>query len=306
MPHYQSLQQQLQQRHPDLSLKEDQPLAQYTTFKIGGSCPLMAFPTTAKQVEDCLSLAKEANIRPIPLGNGSNLLVSDQGYDAFFINTKQFQEISLVQGQSNKIHVSAGTSLYKLATFAMEQGLSGLEFAQGIPGTLGGAIVMNAGAYGGEMCQVVTSVTSVHIETGHLHTRPVEDLDFSYRHSLFSTGKECILSAEIQLPSGNQEEIKEKMKECARQRQDKQPLSFPSCGSTFKRPPNHFAAALIDQCGLKGLTVGGAQVSPKHAGFVVNTDSATCADVLHLVEQVKETVLKETGIPLELEVQVLA
>lgn len=301
---YKKLAESLKNSCPSLILKENQPLSAYTTFKIGGNCPLMAFPESQESFLLCITEAKKANLPCIPLGNGSNLLVSDEGYSGFFLNTKEFQQLELED--DNKIIVSSGVLLGKLANFAFSHSLTGLEFAQGIPGTVGGGIVMNAGAYGGEMCQVIESVTSFDLETETLITRTVNELDFSYRHSLFSGNNEVILSSTLRLSTGNPEEIQEKMKTYANSRREKQPLDFPSCGSTFKRPTGHFAAALIDQCGLKGFTVGGAQVSEKHAGFVVNIGSATCNDVLSLTNHVKETVLKETGVTLELEVQILA
>ena len=205
---------------------------------------------------------------------------------------------------NRRLVAGSAVLLSRLAWAALGRGLAGLEFAHGIPGSLGGAITMNAGAYGGEMAQVVTAVTCL-TRTGELQTVPADRCAFSYRHSAFSDGSRLILRAEFSLPQGDPEEIRAKIEDLAQRRREKQPLEYPSAGSMFKRPPGHFAAALIDQCGLKGLTVGGAQVSEKHAGFVINRGGATCADVLALVDQVRERVLRQTGVELEMEVRVL-
>lgn len=305
MNHYITLQKELEEQCPFLLLKTQQALSQYTSFRIGGACPLMAFPKNQEELLCCLRLAKEHEVPVFLLGNGSNLLVSDQGYSAFFIQTKQFQQMELSPEHSHKITVSAGYSLASLAKYAAEQSLTGLEFAHGIPGTLGGAIVMNAGAYGGDMSQVVESVSSYHLASGEIRHRSKEDLEFSYRHSLFSQGEEVVFTAELSLTPGNQTEILKKMEDYALQRKDKQPLNFPSAGSTFKRPPGFFAAALIDQCGLKGYQVGMAQISTKHAGFLVNRGGASFQDVLAVIAHVQETVQQQEGVSLELEVQVL-
>lgn len=289
---------------PTLVLKENQPLSAYTTFKIGGNCPLMAFPSSTEEVIHCLTQGQAYHVPCIPLGNGSNLLVADEGVSAFFIHTKELKGISLLE--EHKIQVESGVLLGKLANFVAKHQLSGLEFAQGIPGSVGGALVMNAGAYGGEMCQVVLSVTSYSLKTGEIITRTCEELEFSYRHSLFSCQEEMILSAVLQLQPEEEAVILQRMKDFSIQRREKQPLDLPSCGSTFKRPSGNYAAALIDQCGLKGLTHGGAQVSPKHAGFVVNVGQATCQDVISLTDEIKKRVLQETGISLALEVQILS
>ncbi len=294
----------LGEAHPDLILEENQALSSYTTFKIGGSCPLMGKPSTEDEFLSCIRTSEALGIPSVILGNGSNLLVSDLGVSAFVIQTKEFSQISSLGG--GKISAQAGVMLSKLAVFSAELALTGLEFAHGIPGTLGGGLMMNAGAYGGEMQDVVESVTSYVRSQQTCITRTVDELEFSYRHSRFSREDEVILSAVLQLQPGDMDSIRGKMQELAKQRREKQPLNYPSCGSTFRRPPQHFAAALIDQCGLKGLQVGGAQVSPKHAGFVVNVGDATCEDVLNLVKQIQETVLEQTGVTLELEVKLLS
>ena len=287
---------------PDLELREQEPMSRHTTFRIGGPVRLMALPKTEKEAQAVLKTAWELECPPFFLGNGSNLLVADAGYEGFVL--KLARGMDQVQEVNRRLVAGSAMLLSQLAWAALGRGLAGLEFAHGIPGSLGGALTMNAGAYGGEMAQVVTAVTCL-TRTGELQTVPADRCAFSYRHSAFSDGSRLILKAEFSLPQGDPEEIRAKIEDLAQRRREKQPLEYPSAGSMFKRPPGHFAAALIDQCGLKGLTVGGAQVSEKHAGFVVNRGGATCADVLALVDQVRERVLRQTGVELEMEVRVL-
>ena len=287
---------------PDLELREQEPMSRHTTFRIGGPVRLMALPKTEKEAQAVLKTAWELECPPFFLGNGSNLLVADAGYEGFVL--KLARGMDQVQEVNRRLVAGSAMLLSQLAWAALGRGLAGLEFAHGIPGSLGGALTMNAGAYGGEMAQVVTAVTCL-TRTGELQTVPADRCAFSYRHSAFSGGSRLILKAEFSLPQGDPEEIRAKIEDLAQRRREKQPLEYPSAGSMFKRPPGHFAAALIDQCGLKGLTVGGAQVSEKHAGFVINRGGATCADVLALVDQVKERVLRQTGVELEMEVRVL-
>ena len=287
---------------PDLELREQEPMSRHTTFRIGGPVRLMALPKTEKEAQVVLKTAWELECPPFFLGNGSNLLVADAGYEGFVL--KLARGMDQVQEVNRRLVAGSAMLLSQLAWAALGRGLAGLEFAHGIPGSLGGAVTMNAGAYGGEMAQVVTAVTCL-TRRGELETVPADRCAFSYRHSAFSDGSRLILRVEFSLPQGDPEEIRAKIEDLARRRKEKQPLEWPSAGSMFKRPPGHFAAALIDQCGLKGLTVGGAQVSEKHAGFVVNRGGATCADVLALVDQVRERVLRQTGVELEMEVRVL-
>ena len=287
---------------PDLELREQEPMSRHTTFRIGGPVRLMALPKTEKEAQAVLKTAWELECPPFFLGNGSNLLVADAGYEGFVL--KLARGMDQVQEVNRRLVAGSAMLLSQLAWAALGRGLAGLEFAHGIPGSLGGAVTMNAGAYGGEMAQVVTAVTCL-TRRGELETAPADRCAFSYRHSAFSDGSRLILRVEFSLPQGDPEEIRAKIEDLARRRKEKQPLEWPSAGSMFKRPPGHFAAALIDQCGLKGLTVGGAQVSEKHAGFVVNRGGATCADVLALVDQVRERVLRQTGVELEMEVRVL-
>ena len=302
MDQYEQLAAALRARCPELEIREWEPMARHTTFRIGGPVRLMALPKTVGEAKKALQAAGEREIVPFFLGNGSNLLVADEGYDGFVLKlTGEMDQI-----QEINCHLVAGSAvlLSRLAVAALGRGLTGLEFAHGIPGSLGGAVTMNAGAYEGEMAQVISSVTCL-TRTGEVETVPAADCGFSYRRSAFSGGTRLILRAEFSLSQGDPEEIRAKMEDLARRRKEKQPLEYPSAGSMFKRPAGHFAAALIEQCGLKGLTVGGAQVSEKHAGFVINRGGATCADVLALVDQVKERVLQQTGVELEMEVRVL-
>ena len=237
------------------------------------------------------------------LGNGTNVLCADGEVNRFVILTAGGLG-RLERTGVQEITCGAGVPLARLAMFALEQGLTGLEFAHGIPGTLGGGMAMNAGAYGGELKDVAVSsrYLTLNGEPGEVVG---EEQQLSYRRSAYSAGDKFVTSAVLHLQNGNQAEIRGKMEELAAKRRASQPLELPSAGSTFKRPVGGYAAALIDQCGLKGLSVGGAQVSPKHAGFVVNTGGATCADVLALTDRIRETVLKATGIDLELEIRLL-
>ena len=292
----------LRQRCPEMELRVNEPMSRHTTFRIGGPAALMALPKTAGEAKAAVKTARELGIEPFFLGNGSNLLVADEGYPGFIIKlTWDFDGIREV---NRGLETGGAVLLSRLSNALVGRGLTGLEFAGGIPGSVGGAVTMNAGAYGGEMAQVLESVTFLD-EAGEVCTLPVSECGFGYRKSMFSDRKCLILKARFHLEQGDPAAIKARMEELAAKRREKQPIDLPSAGSMFKRPPGHFAAALIDQCGLKGLTVGGAQVSEKHAGFVVNRGGATCADVLELVDQVKERVFRETGVELELEVKVL-
>lgn len=297
-----TLEEELRRTCPDLELRREERMARHTSFRIGGPARLMALPKTEGEARAALVTARNLGITPFFLGNGTNLLVSDAGYEGFLI--KYIRGPGELREVGRELTAGAGLLLSQLANAALDRGLTGLEFAQGIPGSIGGAVTMNAGAYDGEMAQVVSWV-KVLDGAGRTSVISAGDCDFSYRHSAFSDGRRLILEAGFSLQSGDREAIRERMAELSRKRREKQPLEYPSAGSTFKRPEGHFAAALIEQCGLKGLTVGGAQVSPKHAGFVVNTGGATCADVLALVARIRERVRQETGVELELEVKTL-
>lgn len=295
-----SLKNKLIQTCPDLQLLEQESMSRHTTFRVGGPVSLMVLPQNAQQAIAAVRAAAEEGIRPVFLGNGSNLLVPDAGCDVFVIKTTNGLCNASVDGAL--ITAESGILLARLAVLARDHSLTGLEFAHGIPGSLGGAVTMNAGAYDGEMSQVVTEVTYL---TASGQVESTDQFDFSYRHSAFSDGSRMILSVKMMLQPGDSKEIRARMEDLMERRKSKQPLEWPSAGSTFKRPQGYFAAALIDQCGLKGLTVGGAQVSEKHAGFVINKGGATCSDVLTLMDQVRQHVFDATGVVLEPEVKLL-
>ncbi len=287
----------------DYDFKENEPLKNHTTFKIGGNCSFLVCPRTQEQLIDILRCCREWNIKKYVIGKGSNILASDEGFDGVIVKlTDSFSEITV---EDTVIYCQAGASLAKVCYEAYLHGLSGLEFAWGIPGTIGGALYMNAGAYGGEMKDVVISSTHItdRLESGHFHS---EQLHLSYRHSIYTDMPDyCITGVRLQLIPGSQSEIKAKMDDLMERRKSKQPLEYPSAGSTFKRPEGNYASALIDQCGLKGLTVGGAQVSEKHCGFVINKNNATCRDVLNLIKQIQEKVFSQTGYHLDCEIKTL-
>ena len=299
---YKSLYQRIKVHCPNTTLLQQEPMANHTTFRVGGAVRLMACPSCKEEAHIALREAVALGITPFFLGKGSNLLVADDGWDGFVINMLDGPSAVTVQG--TVLEAQAGIRLSKLAEVALEHGLTGLEFAHGIPGTLGGATTMNAGAYGGEMRQVITAV-SCAIGDGVVETIGREDCDFGYRHSVFSGAQRLILSVKLELSEGNKEDIKARMDELALQRRSKQPLEYPSGGSTFKRPEGQFAAALIQDCGLKGYTIGGAQVSEKHSGFVVNRGGATCSDICALIDHIRNTVYEKTGTMLETEIKTL-
>lgn len=287
---------------PDLKWVENEPMAKHTSFRIGGPARRMAFPKTREQLVVLMGFLQDADVKPLLIGNGTNLLVSDEGLDTVVIDTSaELSRLDLTG--DGEITADAGVSLATLAVFAWKNGLKGLAFAHGIPGTLGGGIVMNAGAYGGELKDVVTEVTALYPDGVKVLT-PAQ-LDFSYRHSVFSAGEGIVLGAKLKLETGDKDAIKAEMDELMARRKASQPLELPSAGSTFKRPTGYFAGTLIEGCGLKGCRVGGAEVSPKHAGFVVNVGGATCADVLALIEKVRKTVYDAHGVMLEPEVKII-
>lgn len=287
---------------PGLELRENEPMSRHTTFRVGGPAALMALPRCADEAIAAVRAAGELGITPLFVGNGSNLLVSDAGVCRFVIKT--VDGLSAMYREGNCIYAESGVLLFRLAVLARDNGLTGLEFAHGIPGSVGGALTMNAGAYGGEMAQVVERVTCL-TASGEVEELTGEACCFAYRHSAFGDGSRFLLGAKFRLAEGDRDTIKATMDDLASRRREKQPLEYPSAGSTFKRPEGYFAAALIDRCGLKGLTVGGAQVSEKHAGFVINRGGATCADIVELMAQVKRRVLDATGVELEPEVRMI-
>ena len=302
MKNFDRLYERLRREVPGLELRREEPMSRHTTFRVGGPAALMALPAEEEQLLAAVALAREEGVQPLWVGAGSNLLVDDGGLDSFVVKTAPQMNLCRVEGTT--LTAWAGAPLAQVASAAADHGLTGLEFAHGIPGSLGGAVTMDAGAYDGEMRQVVRSVRALN-EHGEVENLTAEQCDFGYRHSLFSDGRRLVISAQIELHPGEPEAIRAWMAELMARRKEKQPLEYPSAGSTFKRPEGHFAAALIDGCGLKGLTVGGAQVSEKHAGFVINTGGATCQDILSLMDQIRDRVFRETGVELEPEVKYL-
>lgn len=286
-----------------IPFKENEPLAAHCTFKIGGPADVFILPESEAQLCAAVALCKAEAVRYYLLGNGSNILFADEGYRGAVIDTTALKT-ELRFADTVQVTAGAGQKLSALCTAALEHGLTGLEFAYGIPGTVGGAVYMNAGAYGGEVKDVLQSVRYLTAE-GEITEAPAAELDLSYRHSAFEENGGCILSACFRLEPGDPGAIKARMNELMAKRLDKQPLDKPSAGSTFKRPVGAFAAALIDQCGLRGYRHGGAAVSEKHCGFVVNLGGATCADVLALCDEVRAIVQEKTGYELEKEIRVV-
>lgn len=304
MQWYECLDEKIRDYLPDMTVERDVPMSRHTSFRIGGPARRMAFPESREQLVILLGLAEECGIRPFLLGRGTNLLVSDRGLDTLVIKTAE-RMTSIRRLDDVTLEADAGVLLSRLAVYAQQAGLAGLEFAHGIPGSLGGAVCMNAGAYGGEMKQVLRSAAVLFPEEG-IRTLSCEELNLSYRHSLLTEHPEAVvLYAEFELTPDDPEAIRAAMRELMAKRKASQPLEWPSAGSTFKRPEGHFAGTLIDQCGLKGLTVGGAQVSEKHAGFLINRGGATFADMAELIRQVQQRVLEETGVTLEPEVKIV-
>jgi len=289
--------------YPHLNLRTQVILAPYTTFRIGGPADLLAEPTTVEELQQILQMQREQAIPCFLMGNGSNLLIRDGGIRGLVIVLSE-HFASMTQDLPNKIKAQAGVRLGALARFAWLKGLGGFEFASGIPGTLGGAVTMNAGAYGGEMQQVVESVSAIDHE-GELFTFSGEEMDFGYRHSRIMDEDLIVVEATLKLAHKESQEIKAYMDDLAERRRSKQPIQYPSAGSFFKRPPGNFAGALIEQAGLKGLRVGDAQVSELHAGFIINLGEATAKDVLLLKELVQQRVFEQSGILLEPEVRIV-
>ncbi|WP_455504368.1 UDP-N-acetylmuramate dehydrogenase [Blautia sp.] len=281
---------------------EAEPMGKHTTFRIGGPADLFVAPENTDEIKKLIAICKEEEVPYFILGNGSNLLVSDKGYRGVIIQLyRSFGQITL---KENEIHAQAGALLSGIAAMAREASLTGFEFAGGIPGTLGGAVVMNAGAYGGEMKDVLKEVTVLTPE-GEVVTLQARELQMGYRTSIIKESGYIVLEAVISLKKGDQDEIKSRMQELAGMRSSKQPLSYPSAGSTFKRPEGYFAGKLIMDSGLRGYQVGGAQVSEKHCGFVINTGNATAKDVTTLMADVQRIVMEKFGVKLEPEVKFL-
>lgn len=280
------------------AVKKNELMSEHTTFKIGGPAKYFAEPKNKEEIKALLSLAKSNSVNVFVLGRGSNVLVSDDGLDALVIHLGD--EFSHVTVEENTITASAGAPLSKIARAAMMNSLSGFSFAAGIPGSLGGAVYMNAGAYGGEMKDVVVKSFSLDDE---LNENEITEHCFGYRKSIYRENGNIILGAQIKLCPGNSDEIKEEMLSLAQKRRDKQPVDMPSAGSVFKRPEGHFAGALIEGAGLKGVRVGGAEVSEKHAGFIVNSANATADDVKRLIALIQESVYDKYTVRLETEIK---
>lgn len=283
----------------NVAYRKNEPMSAHTSFKIGGAAEYFVEPENTGELGSVISAARENGICTTVIGNGSNLLVSDDGISGIVISILRMKEIKLVD--DTHIFAAAGASLTAVCIFAAKHGLSGLEFAYGIPGSVGGALYMNAGAYGGEMSQVVEAAESIS-RTGDIIKRENRELALSYRKSVYTGTDEIITGVLFSLEKGDKAEISEKMDTLMSKRKASQPLDYPSAGSTFKRPEGYFAAALIDECGLKGHSVGGAEVSTKHAGFVINKNRATCRDVLALIGDIQKTVLEKKGVSLQTEV----
>lgn len=283
-------------------MREQEPMKLHTTFRIGGPADYFVWPETQEEIGKILALCREYEIPWFVMGNGSNLLVSDQGYRGVILQIFKNYNKVLVEGECLK--VQAGALLSACAAKALEAGLTGMEFASGIPGTIGGAVVMNAGAYGGEMKDILESVT-VLTKEGDIRQFTVEEMEMGYRTSIVKKRDDIVLETVLRLKKGNPEEIRGVMDELKERRVSKQPLEFPSAGSTFKRPEGYFAGKLIMDAGLRGYQVGGAQVSEKHCGFVINKEEATAADVMQLMKDVQRQVQQQFGVELQPEVRFL-
>ena len=291
----------IKQTIPSITILENEPMKNHCSFKSGGPVRVLALPPEEESLTSLCAFLREHGITPYLLGNGTNVVFPDEGAeDLFVLSTGSMQEVSVLPG--GELVASAGLPLSRLAAFALEHSLTGLEFASGIPGSVGGGVLMNAGAYGGELKDVILSVRCLNIADGTIREIPAADCDFGYRRSCFQKGGSIILSAKFRLTPGNREEIAARMKELNQRRRDKQPLDLPSAGSAFRRPPGYFAAALIEECGLKGVSVGGAQVSEKHAGFIVNTGNATTEDLRTLLNLVRDEVYRQKHILLTPEI----
>ncbi len=293
---------QLVQLTEEKRVQKDEPMKQHTTFRVGGNADYFVMPQDATEVKKIIELCKTVNMPYYVIGNGSNLLVSDTGYRGVIIQI--YKQMNNIEVHGETIKVQAGALLSRVGTVALEYGLTGFEFAAGIPGTVGGAVVMNAGAYGGEMKDIITNAT-VLTQEGEVKTLNKEELELGYRTSVIAKEGYIVLEAQYKLQKGEKELIRARMDELKTLRVTKQPLEYPSAGSTFKRPEGYFAGKLIQDAGLRGFQVGGAQVSEKHCGFVINKEQATAADVMELMRQVAERVRQEFGVTLEAEVKTL-
>ena len=277
---------------------QDESLKKHITFKVGGEAKFVAMPQTKHQAANLFKFLKENNIKYYIIGRGSNVIFRDEGFDGVIIKTSNMQNIEFIG--EDKVYADSGVVLNVLCKTLQEKSLAGLEFCYGIPGNVGGGLFMNCGAYGGEISSAVCEVEYID-ENGNFQKIDVKDCQFSYRHSIFQDNNWFITGCTFKLTKGDKTQILSFMEDIMQRRIDKQPLDKPSAGSSFKRPVGYFAAALIDECGLKGYSIGGAQVSEKHAGFIVNTGNATCNDIVALAEYVERTVMQKKGVAIEKE-----
>lgn len=291
----------IKQHFPETNIKVNEPLSHYTYTKTGGPADALIFPKTKEEVQAIIKWLNEEDWPVTILGNASNLIVKDGGIRGATIILTDMNQIVI---KDKSIKVLTGAALIEVSKRAYQSGLTGLEFACGIPGSIGGAVYMNAGAYGGEVREVIKQVT-VLTRDGRIIERNNDEMDFSYRHSKLQESDEIALEVVFELEEGDKEAIKEKMDELTYLRTSKQPLEYPSCGSVFKRPTGYFTGKLIQDAGLQGLTWGGAQISTKHAGFIVNIDNATATDYIELIEHIKKVILETDGVQLETEVKII-
>lgn len=283
-------------------VKRDELMRDHTSFKVGGKAKILVFPQTAEDIIAAVKCCKESGQNYYIMGKGSNIIVKDSGYNGVIIKLGDHYNRITVNG--DQVRADSGALLSMIASTAFDHSLEGIEFASGIPGTVGGAVTMNAGAYGGEMSLIVEQVRVIS-QVGEIITIGNKDMNFGYRHSVIQEKAYIVVGVDLKLRNGNKEEIKKKTKELTARRNEKQPVNFPSAGSIFKRPEGYFAGKLIEDAGLKGLALGGARVSPLHAGFIVNEGNAKAEDILSLIEIIKQTVLDKNGVQLETEVKVI-
>lgn len=291
---------------PEEKIFTNEPMSKHTSFKIGGPADIFVKTSDISQIENVLKVCRENSIPLTVVGNGSNLLVKDKGIRGIVLKNCMNKYRIEKNDEGAEVYVDAGVLNAVLAQALMKEGLTGFEFAAGIPGTVGGAIFMNAGAYGGEIKDIIEETTFVDLEDENkIKTISKQEQDFAYRHSIFENSKAIIIGAKFKLNNGNIDDIKEKMNANLLSRKDKQPIENPSAGSTFKRGDGFITAKIIDECGLKGISIGDAKVSEKHAGFVVNTGNATAKDVICLIEKIKAEVYKKTGKQIETEIKII-
>ena len=283
------------------NVKLDEILKNHTATKLGGKADYFVTPTTVEQVQNIVTFAKEHQIPLLLIGNGSNMVVKDGGFRGIVLSLIKFDNLTI---NENKMVVQSGVSIIEASRKALEANLTGLEFACGIPGSIGGALAMNAGAYGGEIQDIIVSTVVISPE-GEVLTLSKEELELGYRKSIIAKKGYIALEATFQLEKGDYKEIKEKMDDLTQKREERQPLEYPSAGSVFKRPPGHFAGKLIQDSGLQGTNIGGAEVSLKHAGFIINKDNATATDYINLIQHVQKVVKEKFGIELEREVKIV-